>query len=143
MVTEIQSDCSFSPKLPISGKEHYQLKEMMNDINRNEVERINRFSAVVRSLRQEYLEKFYGLIGEDSLQKYLRLHLRRIKTMRRMRRENSCSFEGLKKLEAQRQKNIDASKRIVKRSGINPKKLESLQQEYLKFLMMRRRLLES
>ena len=132
MVTEIQSDCSLSPKLPISGKEHYQLKEMMNDINRNEVERIDRFSAVVRSLRQEYLEKFYGLIGEDSLQKYLRLHLRRIKTMRRMRRENSCSFEGLKKLEEQRQKNIEASKRIVKRSGINPKKLESLQQEYLK-----------
>jgi hypothetical protein len=131
MVTEMQSDCSFSSKLTISSKEHYQLKKMMNDLDRKEVERIDRFSAVVRSLRQEYLDKFYGLIGKDNLQKYLRLHRRRIKKMRRMRRENSCGSEGLKKLEAQRQENIEASRRIVQRSGINPDKLESLQQKYL------------
>lgn len=131
MVTEIQSESSFFPQYPISDKEFHKFKEMMNAFDRKEVNRIDKFIHVLRSLKQEYLDQFYGLIGKANLEKYLRYHRRRINKMRRMRRENDCSLEGLKNLEAQRQKNIDASSRLVLRSGIDPLDFESLQLKYL------------
>ncbi|MFX0199592.1 MAG: hypothetical protein ACFFCW_26010 [Candidatus Hodarchaeota archaeon] len=101
-----------------------------------ETQRMNRFKDTreydkeLKLLRQEYLDKLYSLIGEKILPRYLKLHERRIKNMRAMKKKVPKTIEGLQKLKAKRQHNLEESEKLIKRSGVDVNRIEALRKEF-------------
>ena len=127
-----QSDHVFTATKDLSGKDYRKIIEAVDIVRKRDLDLVTKYGEKVNDLRREYLAELHAIIGEKYLPRYLRLHKRRMRQMRSALRRNSLSFGDMVKLEKLRLNNMEKSNNLIRRSGIDFRKVEALQKKYIK-----------
>lgn len=88
------------------------------------------FQTTLRRLRERYPDELHALIGEENLEKYRKLHERRVKRTRSLRKKTPKTAGGLHKLQEQRRADVEQSRKLIVRSGVDVAKIKALQDRY-------------
>lgn len=107
--------------------------QMLQDLEHQRTQRLRNmqeFRNTLRQLRTEYVNELHALIDEQHRPTYLKLHERRIKQMRSLNGRPCKNAEWMKELKAKRDHNIEETMKLVKKAGIDPTKIRSIQNTF-------------
>lgn len=88
------------------------------------------YNDAMQSVRKEYLDELYSIVGEDNLQQYLTLHKKRIEKMRSVTIECPPTVEGYKKIKDIRRRTVEQSIELINKSKVDVSNVKTLQETY-------------
>ena len=119
----------FVPSSTMPAEDYRRAREFWGSLASKELVRHTRYSEKAAKIREQYFADLHALVGQETLKRYLRLHKRRIRNMRCARKTSSLSYPELIRLDEMRRDNVEASRKLIERSGVDTRKVLALQKK--------------
>jgi hypothetical protein len=124
------SEFSFSRVDDVPDEAHWYALQRLEE---QRIQRLKEAEAFQKSRvehRRVYRDEFHALVGEQHLDRYLRLHARRKRNLHSLSKSVPKTSDGLRQLAEHRLQTLKGTEELVARSGVDVGKIRQLQKAF-------------